>query len=83
MIRVPFWMMKINAALMGLIPGCAFITADQVEGLKSDNVVRPEAYTLAHLGIVPTGMGLVLPGYLEVYRDGGRFAEKKAASQKH
>lgn len=79
LVRVPFGVMKIKAAFMNLIPGMGFITPDQVEGLKTDNVVSAHALTLAHLGIVPTGMGLVLPGYLETYRAGGRFAEKKAA----
>lgn len=79
LLRVPFGIMKLNAALMGLIPGLSLITPDQVESLKTDNVVQANALTLAHLGIVPTGMGLVLPGYLEAYRSGGRFADKKAA----
>lgn len=79
LVRVPFWLMKLNATLMGLVPGMALITADQVESLKTDNVVSDGALTLAHLGIVPTGMGLVLPGYLETYCRGGRFANKKTA----
>ncbi len=81
LVSVPFWVMKINATLMGLVPGCALITSDQVESLKTDNVVSAGALTLAHLGIVPTGMGLVLPGYLEAYRRGGRFADKQQSSK--
>lgn len=75
---VPFCLVKIKAAFLNLMP-TPLLTPDQVESLKTDNIVAPQALTLAHLGIVPTGMGLILPGYLETYKAGGRFADKKTA----
>lgn len=78
LVRVPFWAAKIKAFFLSLLPQ-PLLTPDQVENLKTDNVVGADALTLAHLGIVPTGMGLVLPAYLEAYRAGGRFADKKTA----
>lgn len=78
LVPVPFFLMKIKAFFLSLLPN-PLITPDQVETLKVDNVVSGNALPLSALGIVPTGMGLVLPGYLETYRAGGRFADKKTA----
>ncbi len=73
MISVPFWMIKIDAFFLGLLPN-PLLTPDQVESLKSDNVVREGALGFADLGLSPTAMDLVLPTYLRSYREGGRFS---------
>lgn len=78
LVCLPFWCAKVQAFFLSFLPN-PLLTSDQVEGLKSDNVVGDKALTFSHLGIVPTGMGLVLPAYLEAYRTGGRFADKKTA----
>lgn len=78
LIPVPFFLAKLKAVFLSLLPAPP-LTPDQVESLKTDNTISPQAFTLTHLGITPTGMGLVLPGYLESYRAGGRFADKKTA----
>ena len=78
LLPVPFFLVKIKAGFLSLMPQ-PLLTPDQVESLKTDSVVSSDAQTLAHLAIVPTGMGLVLPSYLESYRAGGRFADKKTA----
>jgi uncharacterized protein YbjT (DUF2867 family) len=44
------------------------LTRDQVELLKYDNVVTDKANTLSDLGVRPTPMELVAPGYLVRYR---------------
>jgi uncharacterized protein YbjT (DUF2867 family) len=44
------------------------LTRDQVELLKTDNVVGANARTLADLGITPTPIELVVPDYLVRYR---------------
>ena len=76
MISLPFWLMKIEAALLSLLPK-PLITPDQVESLKTDNVLSGEHQGLQELGIVPTSLALILPTYLETYRTGGRFGEIK------
>ncbi|MEM7439999.1 MAG: complex I NDUFA9 subunit family protein [Pseudomonadota bacterium] len=43
------------------------VTADQIATLKSDNVVAPDAKSLADMGIVPTPMSEILPKYLNKY----------------
>ena len=50
------------------------ITADQVELLRSDNVVAGDALTLRDLGVTPTTMDAVLPSYLYRYRKHGQFS---------
>jgi len=44
------------------------LTRDQVALLRRDNVVAPGALTLADLGIQPTALAAILPGYLFRYR---------------
>ncbi|WP_298123911.1 complex I NDUFA9 subunit family protein [Brevundimonas sp.] len=62
-----------NSARVGIAP---VLTLDQVLGLQSDNVVGPGAEGLAELGIQPTGLDAVAPGYLWRYRQGGQFADR-------
>ncbi len=56
------------------------ITADQVELLKTDNVVASGMPGLADLGVEPTAMDAVLPTYLWKFRPGGEFAQPEAAN---
>ena len=54
---------------------------DQVELLKSDNVVseqaRREQRTLEGLGIAPSGIEGIVPGYLYRFRKAGQFTAPK------
>ena len=63
-------------ARVGLVPP---ITADQVELMVHDNVVRPGANTLATLGIQPTAPDAILPTYLDRFRIGGRYNQHAPA----
>lgn len=56
----------LGAVSQGLIKGP--ITLDQAKSLKVDNVVTPGAKSFADLGITPTPMEAILPGYLAKYR---------------
>lgn len=67
---------KAAGLVAGLIPPP--VTADQVESLKTDNVVSGQYPGLADLGIVPTTLETVLPTYLYVYRKGGQYADQEA-----
>lgn len=69
----PFWFAKIKASFMQHLPG-APLTPDQVESLKSDNIVGKDDLTLHDLGVEPVAMQTIVPHYLERFRDGGRFA---------
>jgi len=64
---------KLHGGLLSVLP-VPPLTMDQVELLKSDNVVADGAIGFADLDIEPTGMDVVLPHYLETYRPGGRYS---------
>jgi len=75
-VGIPAGLMKIagflaqQSALFGLTPP---ITADQVELMRHDNVVRAGALSLQTLGIQPTAAEPILPTYLDRFRIGGRY----------
>lgn len=52
------------------------LTSDQVRLLKRDNAVSPGALGLDALGVTPTSVESIVPGYLWIYRKGGQFAEQ-------
>jgi uncharacterized protein YbjT (DUF2867 family) len=89
LIPLPFWLAKIQGCaftttsfvvnmITGLYPK-PFLTADQVETLKTDTVVAKDALTFKDLGITPHAMDAILQTYLATYRPGGRFGDKKSA----
>lgn len=68
---------------MGFLPFLdAPITRDQVKLLKSDNVVGgtddSAIGTIEDLGIEPTAVEAILPGYMVMYRKYGQFTEEAA-----
>ena len=81
-IAVPAGLMKLagffaqQIAFTGLVPP---ITADQVDLMLHDNLVRPGALTLATLGIQPTSAEVILPTYLDRFRTGGRYNQQAPA----
>ena len=53
------------------------VTSDQVELLKTDNVVSGAYPGLPELGLTPTTLEAVLPTYLYRYRKGGQYADQE------
>ena len=74
LLNLPFGMAKIQATFLSILPHPP-LTRDQVQSLKTDNVVSKTAQGLSDLGVKVTDMDLILPTYLESYRPGGRFAD--------
>lgn len=64
-------------ALVGEVLPRPPLTRDQIRLLKNDNVVSAGAEQFAHLGISPTAVEMVVPDYLDRYRDSA--SRKKAA----
>ncbi|MEJ0093760.1 MAG: complex I NDUFA9 subunit family protein [Methylocella sp.] len=66
---------------LGLLPDILTITRDQVELLKTDNVVSAAAVaeerTLRGLGIAPESFEAFVPTYLYRYRATGQFAARR------
>lgn len=77
-VPLPFFLAKISAFFMGLLPRPP-LTPDQVKSLKTHSIVTAGRPGFRELGLRPVSMGSVLPGYLSQYRPGGRFSACKAA----
>jgi len=71
LVPLPYAVAKIDALFLQMAPR-PLLTMDQVELLKTDNVVAEGTPGLAELGITPTPAEAVLPSYLYRYRRGGR-----------
>jgi uncharacterized protein YbjT (DUF2867 family) len=67
LVPISFELVTLQARVLELAP-VPPLTRDQVELLKTDNVVAGGAATLADLGITPTPIELVVPEYLARYR---------------
>ena len=80
LLTLPWGAAKLQAAVMGLLPNPP-LTSDQVELLRTDNVVseaaRREGRTLEGLGVTPRGIEGIVPGYLYRYRKAGQFTAPK------
>jgi len=72
LVDLPFGLAALQARLLSIFPNPP-LTPDQVELLKSDNIVSSGAMTLASLDIVPTPVELILPNYLDRFRRGGWY----------
>lgn len=57
------------------------LTQDQIRQLARDNVVAPEAWGFAELGITPTPMDAVLESYLYSYRVHGQYEAITASAR--
>ena len=78
LVPLPMPLAKFKAFFMQVLPTPP-LTPDQVESLKTDNIMGTDALGLKDLEIEPTSMQIVLPRYLERYRPGGAFAYQKTA----
>lgn len=87
-LNMPFFPAKImatgfdfaSALTLGLIPN-QMLTRDQVDSLKTDNIVANGAKGFADLGIAPVDMDSVLPEYLWCYRPSGQYSAIKESAK--
>jgi uncharacterized protein YbjT (DUF2867 family) len=81
LVPLPFALAKLQARFLQFLPKPP-LTPDQVELLRSDNVVSEtasrEGRTLKGLGIDPTAMETVVPTYLWRFRTAGQFKVRGA-----
>lgn len=81
LLPLPFALARLQASVLQFLPKPP-LTPDQVRLLESDNVVsegaRRDGRTLAGLGIEPTAIMSVVPGYLWRFRKSGQFAGSTA-----
>jgi uncharacterized protein YbjT (DUF2867 family) len=82
LVSLPFDLAKLQALLLQFAPGPLKLTPDQVELLRTDNVVSDAAkaagLTLEGLGIVPDSLEAIAPQYLWRFRPSGQFQRTNA-----
>jgi uncharacterized protein YbjT (DUF2867 family) len=82
LVSLPFGLAKLQSSLLQFAPGPFKLTPDQVELLRSDNVVSGAAkaagLTLEGLGISPDSIEAIAPQYLWRFRPAGQFQRKSA-----
>ena len=82
LISLPFSLANFEAAFLRFAPGPLKLTPDQVELLRSDNVVSQAAkdagLTLEGLGIAPDSLEAIAPQYLWRFRAAGQFQRNNA-----
>jgi NADH dehydrogenase len=81
LVPLPFGIAKFKASFLQYLP-TPLLTPDQVELLRSDNVVSDaaarEGRTLEGLGIDRTSIEAVVPSYLWRFRKAGQFSSRPA-----
>jgi uncharacterized protein YbjT (DUF2867 family) len=82
LISLPFGLAKFKAMFLQFAPGALKLTPDQVELLRSDNVVSDAAktagFTLEGMGITADSLEAIAPQYLWRFRAAGQFQKKSA-----
>ena len=82
LVPMPFSLARLQSFFLQFAPGDFKLTPDQVELLRTDNVVSEAAkaagLTLEGLNITPDSLEAVAPSYLWRYRKTGQFAHKDA-----
>ena len=81
LVSLPFLVAKMQAMFLQYLPK-PLLTPDQVELLRSDNLVsesaKSEARTLQGIGIEPEPMEAIVPSYLWRFRKTGQFRKRLA-----
>ncbi|WP_439572551.1 complex I NDUFA9 subunit family protein [Phreatobacter sp.] len=79
LVPLPFGLARLKAKVLQYLPNPP-LTPDQVEMLRTDNVVseqaKAEGLTLEGLGIRPQSVEAIVPTYLWRFRRQGQFAEQ-------
>src|SRR3954449_6974413 len=82
LVSLPFGLARLKSYFLQFAPGALKLTPDQVELLRSDNVVSDAAMgaglTLQGLGITPDSLEAIAPQYLWRFRATGQFQKKSA-----
>ncbi|HEY7843364.1 MAG TPA: complex I NDUFA9 subunit family protein [Bradyrhizobium sp.] len=82
LMSLPFGLARLQAIFLQFAPGALKLTPDQVELLRSDNVVSEAAkaagLTLEGLGVTPDSLEAIAPQYLWRFRPAGQFQRKDA-----
>lgn len=64
LLRLPLGIGKLQALAMELLPGTPLMSRDNLDSTKTPNVASGKLPGLSSLGITPTALGAIAPGYL-------------------
>jgi NADH dehydrogenase len=82
LLPLPFPLARLQAAVLQFMPPPLTLTPDQVDLLRSDNVVSAaataEGRTLPGIGIAPEPIAAIVPSYLVRFRKTGQFHSRAA-----
>lgn len=82
LVPLPFFVAKLQAAILQFMPPPLTLTPDQVELLRADNIVseaaKAEGRTLPGIGIEPDSIEAIVPSYLWRFRRTGQFRSRVA-----
>jgi len=82
LVPVPFFAAKIKAMFLQFAPPPMTLTGDQVELLRTDNVVsdaaKAQGRSLPGIGIEPEPIDAIVPSYLWRFRKAGQFRNRTA-----
>jgi NADH dehydrogenase len=82
LISLPFGLAKFQALFLQFAPGPLKLTPDQVELLRSDNIVssaaKTDGLTLKGIGISADSLEAIAPQYLWRFRKTGQFSHNGA-----
>lgn len=74
-VDVPHGIARVQARVMELVPGKP-LTRDQLLMLSKDNVASSTLPGLVDLGVIPTSVEMIVPGYLARFRRGGGYRDR-------
>jgi NADH dehydrogenase len=69
-VGLPLWMGRIQAFMLGLMPGEPVMSLDNLDSMRVDNVASGQLPGLEALGITPSTLAAVAPTYLVSDRSG-------------
>jgi NADH dehydrogenase len=81
LVPIPFAIARLQAMVLQCLPK-PLLTPDQVELLRTDNIVSQAAIqdgrTIQSFGIAPDSIGALVPSYLWRFRRAGQFSGRTA-----
>ena len=79
--RIMAWVLDMGQTITGGLLHNGTLTRDQVRNLANDNIVTGEYPGFDALGIAPTSMEAILPGYLWRFRPSGQYSDIKDSAR--
>lgn len=80
-IGLPASLARLQAAMMEFAPGKTLMSRDNLDAMQTDNVASGALPGLAELGIAPSALGTIAPGYLQPRTSDVLLARRRSAGR--